>query len=186
MQYALKVRQKQRDARWGAAQVTLILLGNVVISWAGIERMLDELIAWYQHHGTNLETEHPRALSRKLAYLKTMERDGRFNEEIRAFLRRTRIETNRLGDERHELIHGLVHRLNRTGNIWQSQRIVTDGAYARIVHRIYNDGDLNLVQAEISALAHDMSPKIWAIIGGDPRYIASSKLEQARGELGMV
>src|SRR3546814_8551064 len=93
--------------------------------WAGIERLLDELIAAYQHSHTDLSREHPRSLSNKLDYLKMMQHDERLPEKTREFLRCTRITAKRLGNNRHDIIHGLLHRVPGPHSItWRTQRII--------------------------------------------------------------
>lgn len=106
--------------------------------------------------------------------------------EIRGFLRRARIETKRLGSLRHDLIHGMLHRRNPGDFNWYVQRVVYDGPFARLSHRTYTPDELRDVTTKIAELGGYLSPKVWAIIGGDPRLIAADKLEQARRELGMA
>jgi hypothetical protein len=185
MQYALRLRQKQRDVRWAYIQSVLTTVGNMTIAWAGIERMIDELIAWYQHARTRLEAQHPISLKNKLAYLRVMQRDEGFTDEIREFLRHARIETKRLGAERHNIIHGLLHLKSARDMVWRTQRVLYDGAYARLEHRLYSNDEIQTISREISDLGGYLSPKVWAITGGDPRLIATDKLENAKRELGM-
>lgn len=127
MQYALKQRAKRADVRWAYRQSILVMVGNVTIMWAGVERILDELIAHWQHSATDLTKAHPRGLSKKLEYLKDMQRDPRISEPVREFLRYTRIEAKRLGNERHEIIHGLLNQQGTTTN-WRTQRVIYEGA----------------------------------------------------------
>lgn len=186
MQYALRLKQKQREERWAYVQSVLTTVGNMTIAWAGIERMLDELIAWYQHARTNLEAEHPRSLSNKLSYLRLMQKDTSFTDEIREFLRYTRIETKRLGMERHNIIHGLLHLKSARELVWRTQRVIYDGPFARLEHRLYPNDEIQKISREISDLGGYLSPKVWAIVGGYERYVATSNLQQARRELGMT
>jgi hypothetical protein len=179
-------QQKTRAARWTEIQSSLALIGGMTISWAAIERMFDELIAWYQHRATQLDAKHPISLSNKLDYLRTMQRDERFNSEIREFLRVARIEAKRLGTLRHDLIHGVLHRRAPGDFNWYTQRVVYDGPYARLAHRTYTPDELRDVTSKIAEFGGYLSPKVWAIIGGDPSLVAASDLEQARRELGMT
>lgn len=185
MQYAFRVRQKQREARWAYIQSVLTTIGNMTIAWAGIERMLDELIAWYQHARTRLETQHPVSLKNKLAYLRVMQRDAGFTPEIQEFLRHIRIETKRLGVERHNIIHGLLHLKSARDLMWRTQRVLYDGPFARLEHRLYSNDQIQTIGREISDLGGYLSPKVWAVIGGDPRLIATDKLKNAKRELDM-
>ena len=185
LQYALRVRENQRDVRWAYVQSVLTMIGNMTIAWAGIERMLDELIAWYQHARTRLEEQHPVSLKNKLAYLRVMQRDEGFTVEIREFLRYTRIETKRLGAERHNIIHGLLHLKSARDLVWRTQRVLYDGPFARLENRLYPNKEIETIGSAISALGGYLSPKVWAITGGDPRLIATDNLENAKRELGM-
>ena len=184
LQYALKQRAKRAEGRWEYRQSVLVTVGNVTIMWAGIERMLDELIAYWQHLATDLSKEHPRALSKKLCYLKDMQRDERLNAAIREFLRTARIEAKRLGAERHDIIHGLLHNIGSTMN-WRTQRVIYDGPLARIQQRNYTNDDLQRISREIAEFSAVLSPRIWVLIGGDPSlYPNADEIEQARREFG--
>lgn len=122
-------RAALREAQWLETQSTLSLVGTLTITWAGVERILDELIAWYQRHNTDFEAEHPRSLSNKLKYLRLIQRDTRFSPETQAFLRQIRIEAKRLGDARHDIIHGLLHRRPWHGGGWYTQRVIYEGPF---------------------------------------------------------
>lgn len=185
LQFALRVRQKQRDARSAYIQSVLAMIGNMTIAWAGIERILDELIAWYQHARTGLETQHPISLKNKLSYLHVMQRDASFPPGVQAFLRYARIETKQLGSERHNIIHGLMHLQSARDMVWRTQRVLYEGAYARLEHRVYSNEEIQDIGRKISDLGGYLSPKVWAIIGGDPRFIATDILERSKRELGM-
>lgn len=170
--------------RWNYRQSVLVTVGNITIMWAGVERMLDELIAHWQILATDLSQEHPKSLSNKLNYLKNIQRDERLNDSIRQFLRATRIEAKRLGVERHDIIHGLLHNLGSTLN-WRTQRVIYDGPFARIQHRYYSNDDLQRISREIEGFSGYLSPRIWVLIGGDPKlYPDPSELHQARCEFG--
>jgi hypothetical protein len=185
MAHAQSVRKRQREARWAYIQSVLATVGNITIAWAGIERMLDELIAWYQHQATALESNHPRNLSDKIKYLHAMQKDERFKLEIRGFLRTARINTKRLGDERHNLIHGLLHLESGLALTWRTQRVIIKGPNARLEHRTYTNGDLQRISSEISCLGGYLSPRVWAIIGGDPSLMPAQPLADAKCELGL-
>lgn len=186
LQYAQRIRKRQQEARWEYVQSVLTTIGNMTITWASIERMLDELIAWYQHARTRLEAQHPVSLKNKLAYLRVMQRDVEFTSQIREFLRYTRIETKRLGAERHNVIHGVLHLASARDLIWRTQRVLYSGPFASLEHRAYSNDEIQKISREISDLGSYLSPKVWAIIGGDPRLIAPDKLENAKRELGMA
>lgn len=184
MQYALKQRAKRADVRWAYRQSILVMVGNVTIMWAGVERILDELIAHWQHSATDLTKAHPRGLSKKLEYLKDMQRDPRISEPVREFLRYTRIEAKRLGNERHEIIHGLLNQQGTTTN-WRTQRVIYEGPYARLTHRKFSNDELQRISREIFSFSSFLSPRVWVLTGGDPaRFPSSDDLQQALRELG--
>src|SRR3546814_8128052 len=126
--HAQELRRKRKEDDWAYVQSVLGTVGMMTIHWAGIERLLDELIAAYQHSHTDLSREHPRSLSNKLDYLKMMQHDERLPEKTREFLRCTRITAKRLGNNRHDIIHGLLHRVPGPHSItWRTQRIIYEG-----------------------------------------------------------
>ena len=104
--------------------------------------MLGELIAWYQHHGTNLVAEHPRSLDKKLDYLRTMQRDERFTAEIREILRYSRITAKQFGGKRHDLTHGVLNRRAPGDFNWYTQPRVYKGPYARLAYGTYSPEQL--------------------------------------------
>lgn len=183
LQYAFKQRAKRADTRWEYRQSVLVTVGNVTIIWAGVERMLDELIAYWQHLATDLSKEHPRSLKNKLDYLKDIQKDERLNGAIREFLRVIRIEAKRLGDERHDIIHGLLHNIGSTLD-WRTQRVIYEGPYARLQHRRYTNDDLQRICREIADFSTFLSPRIWVLIGGDPKRYPADELHQALREFG--
>ena len=185
-QHAQQVRQKQADACWAYRQSVLVTLGNSTLAWAGVERILDELIAWYQHRFTDLSREHPRGLSNKLEYLRRMQRDERLTEKTREWLRRTRIEAKRLGDDRHELIHGMLWHHRGASLEWTTQRVTYDGPYARLRSRTFHNSDLQRVSAEISTLIGDLAPRVWILIGQDRSKYPVREIDEALSELGLV
>lgn len=159
----------------------------MTIHWAGIERLLDELIASYQHSHTDLSREHPRSLSSKLDYLKMMQRDERLHEKTREFLRQTRTTAKRLGNNRHDIIHGLLHRVPGAHSItWRTQRIIYEGPTARAVEREYHNRALADIGAEIADFSHWLSPKVWVMTQTDHSKFPASKIEESLRELGMI
>jgi hypothetical protein len=186
MHQALQARQRRKDARWLYVQSVLITIGNLTIAWAGIERMLDELIAWYQHAQHRLQSQHPVSLKNKLIYIKLMQRDPIFTPETQEFLRIVRIEAKRLGAERHNLIHGLLHLSDAERMRWNTQRVVYDGPLASIEHRTYSNDEINRISGEITNFSRYLSPQIWAIINGNPKFISANDLNDAKRKLGLI
>ena len=180
---ALQNRALRTQQRWEYVQSVPTLVGNITIMWAGIERLLDELIGYYQQNFTDLSTDHPVSLSNKLEYLKRLQRDERFPLGVQEFCRETRITAKRLGKKRHDIIHGLLH---RSGNLtWRTQRVVYDGPHARIEQNHYENKDLADLSKEIFSLSHDLSRKVWVLTRGDYSAYSSEDIEKALSELGM-
>lgn len=182
--HAQDVRVKCREARWAHVQSVLVIIGNSTITWAGIERILDELIAWYQHNCATEKRDHPWGLKSKLAYIRMMQCDDRFTDETREFLRRIRIEAKRLGNERHEIIHGMLWHKGGLSQEWSTQRVIYEGPNARIKHRVFKSGDLQKLSAEIADFAHHIAPKVWVLTGKDPANYPISEIEKALSEFG--
>lgn len=176
-------RKKRAQEDWEYERSVMSLIGSLTVTWAGVERMLDELIAFHQQQRTDLSQEHPKILSKKLEYLKnTMQRDARLAWGTREFLRRCRIEAKRLGNERHEIIHGLFRRTYGTV-VWQSQRVIYDGPNARVSLREFHNDDLVNVSREITEFSHYISPRIWLLIGNDYRNPPGGDIEEIHREL---
>lgn len=186
LQHRIKERQKHQEAQWEYYRSTMVMVGQITVHWAGVERLLDELIAWYQQNLTDLQREHPRSLSNKLKYLRLMQCDERLTHETRDWLRQTRIEVKRLGNERHEIIHGMLWHKGRFSLEWSTQRIIYDGPNARLAHRTYHNNDLLSLSGEISTLTGDMAPKVWVITRNDRSKFPVSQIEQALSELGLA
>lgn len=182
--YAQQIRVKQNDAKWSYVQSVLVTVGNMTITWAGIERLLDELIAWYQHNCTDLSKPHPLSLQNKLKYLRVMQCDERFTDETREFLRKVRIEAKRLGNERHEIIHGMLWHRGGFSLEWKTQRVVYDGPNAGLTHRTFHNDDLRRLSREISNFSHYLAPKVWVLTGHYPGKFPVSEVEKALSEFG--
>lgn len=186
LQYALRTRALQRENHRRQIDNVLMTVGNITIAWAGVERILDELIAYHQWHHTRREKQHPVSLSNKLEYLKTMQRNPRFTREIREYLRTVRIEGKRLGTRRHDIIHGMLHLVNSRAAAWRTQRVTYEGPHARLVETAYTQADLMKLMHDIGEFSHELSPKVWVITGRDPNAISRDSLQKARRELGMT
>lgn len=182
--HALEARKFNSDQRWRYTQSVLALVGETTLNWAGVERMLDELIAFYQHHYTDLSAEHPRALSKKAEYIKLrMERDALLTDQTRAFLRHARLEAVRLGNERHEIIHGMLF---RTGTVtWRTQRVAYNKAVAHLVHREFHNQDILKIYTDVGEFMRWLGPRVWALVGADRTKYPSDRIEEALRELGL-
>lgn len=185
LQYRLRTRRLQAEVRELQHESLMMMVANMTISWAIVERMFDELIASYQHIATKLQHEHPRGLSNKLKYLRLMQCDQRLTEPVREWLRLTRIEARRLGNKRHEVIHGLVWRMPNGGK-WQTQRVVYDGPLARVRLTLFTLDEMEKTIADISTLLADIAPKVWILTRGDLPAYTPEDIEKAKRELGLI
>lgn len=181
---ALTIRKAALETRWQYTRSVLALVGETTINWAGVERMLDELIAFYQHRYTDLSAQHPVSLSKKIEYIKTrMEREPSFTPETHVFLRQARIDVTRLGKERHEIIHGMLF---KTGTVvWRTQRVAYNKAVAHIVYRKFHNNDILKVYTDIGEFMRWLGPRVWALVGADRTKYPRHRIEEALRELGI-
>lgn len=166
MRLALRRRKKAGDASWAYTQSVLTTVGNLTIMWAGIELMLTHLIVWYHERGGRaIRTDLPRMLTYQLEYLKKLERDIRFDQEVSDTLREIRLEITRLNEFRINLIHGVLHQRNRRSRDWHTHSVKIDGNGWRVVRATYTDSELCANVKAVSDLSHKMSPFIARVIG---------------------
>lgn len=182
--YAKQVKAKRKEAQWAYVQSVLVTVGNITIMWAGIERLLDELIAWYQQNCTDLSKKHPKPFSEKIRYLNRMVEDERFTDETSNFFRFMASEAERLSDDRNDIIHGMLWHKGGLSLNWQTQRVVYDGPNASLSHRLYHHDDLQKLSKRISKFSSHIAPKIWVILGGDPEKYSRDQIRLALIELG--
>ncbi|MFY7837524.1 MAG: hypothetical protein ACOVQ0_14720 [Novosphingobium sp.] len=154
--------------------------------WAGIERVLDQLIAWYQQNCTDLSKKHPRQFSEKLKYLRRFEDDDRLTDETIRFIRYVREEGARLSDVRNDIIHGLLWHQGGHSLSWQTQRVVYDGPNAYISRSKYHNDDLQNLSKEICNFLNHIAPTIWILCGGNSDEYSRDQIRSAFTELGLL
>lgn len=181
-----RFRSRKSHPGYTETDVFLMTVGNVTLGWAGVERILDELIAYYQHRFTDLSAEHPRSLSNKLKYLRVIQKDERFTPGTREFMRNARIRAKQLGDERHNVIHALLTRLDGEASRWNAQRVAYDGPFARLQHREFAMTELENISLQISEFARYLAPKVWVIMERDRSAYPVGDIEEALRELGVA
>jgi hypothetical protein len=181
-----RIRSRKRRDNYTETDVFLMTVGNVTLGWAGVERIIDELIAYYQHRYTDLSAQHPRNLSDKLKYLRRLQSDLRLTSETRDFVHKLRVEAKRLGNERHEIIHALLTRVDGNVARWGAQRVEYDGAVARLKHREFALADLENISVQISEFGQQLAPRVWVIMGRDRSAYPAYQIEDALRELGMT
>lgn len=159
LQYARRVREKQREASWAYVQSVLTTVGNMTITWAGIELMLNTLIEWYQGRvGQVIRPELPRNFADKLEYLRKMEPDVRWAADDRAKLRAIRIELKRLNEFRKEIIHGLLHQKNSRSTEWHVYSVREKGSKLVRSSKRYSNDDIQDFSRAMSSAANEISP----------------------------
>lgn len=89
-----------------------------------------------------------------------------------------------LGNERHEIIHGMLWHRGGFSLEWKTQRVVYDGPNARLTHRTFHNDDLRRLSREISNFWHYLAPKVWVLTGHDPGKFPVSEVEKALSEFG--
>lgn len=165
--FALQVRQKQLDASWAHAQSVLTTLGNISISWAGVELMMTHLVIWHHvKNGVIPDEGLPHMLAKQLSYVKKyIETDASLDGVTRAQLADIRKRIFQLNDFRISIIHGVVHQRNRRTTDWHTHSIKIEGLGWRVIRRDYSNEFIQEKSREISDLGHEMSPFIASIIG---------------------
>lgn len=111
LQHLLQVRHKRQEAAWFYTQSILVALGNITISWAGINLILNTFIeAHHNHLGRPIRKDIPMSFTGKLEYMKKAERDPRWNPGQLAKFRLIRLELAKLNEKRVNITHGLLLR----------------------------------------------------------------------------
>ncbi|MBS0253828.1 MAG: hypothetical protein JSS36_01115 [Proteobacteria bacterium] len=182
--HAQQLRSERAKIRQDYVLSVLATVGNVTITWAGIERMLDELIAWYQQNCIEIRKDHPISLSGKLDYLKIMEKDDRLTEGAVDFIRDLRIKTKILGEKRHAIIHSLLSHNGGYSLKWTAQRVKYEGPHAKLEIHTYHNDDLQKISSEISDHSNHIAPRIWVLVGHDPKKFPEQKIAAALKEFG--
>ena len=184
--HARKLRRERDGIRWEYEKSVLITIGNITKSWAGVERIFDEFIAWYQHHCINFPSKHPRDFKGKLAYIERVERDERLTEQARNFFRDVRESAQRLAHDRNTIIHGLLTHKGGFSLEWSSQKVLYNGQNAILEHRTFHYDDLQNLSLEISTLLAKLAPAIWILIGNNPDKYSAQDVERALSNLGAL
>lgn len=133
------LRAMAEDAREIEANFPFVVhagIGINVVHWGYVEHQLDLLIAW--HIDTRIEpesrSEHPRAISRKLRYLKEMEKDETIAEYDRAKLRKIRLIAADISKRRHDFTHSFMD-IPETLADWKFIRFEYEGVNIKAVEK---------------------------------------------------
>lgn len=135
-------------------------IGNNAVWWAAVEHQLDLLVFWhaFTRFGEARE-EHPRALTNKLRYLKTMEQDQTIGEDDRAEIKRLRLAIADISERRHDFTHSFMNIVEPTAD-WPFARLRYEGKNVRLERKTYNIGQLAALTTEIQSLVTDFSPLV--------------------------
>lgn len=137
----------------------LLGIGFNTVWWAALEHQLDLFIYWHSitRMGDN-RPDHPRALVKKLDYIKTqVERDETLSADDRAFLRKLRLELAGISQERHDFTHSFMP-INDPRDDWQFVRLRYEGKNVRAMRSTYNIEGLQALSQRIVEKVHQVSP----------------------------
>ena len=137
----------------------LIGIGANAINWASIEHALDLFIFWHAvtRYGDG-RSDHPRALSRKLDYLKkNVEKDTSLPEDDRVTVRNIRLSMAELAELRHDYTHSFTSILDPTAN-WDFVRLRYEGKNIVPVRKVYSIEDLSDLGRKIASEHHRVAP----------------------------
>jgi len=152
-------------------------VGRLTVAWAHLEAGLDMMVSiTHQMGGHELEPERPRALKRKISYLRRFFRQLDMPDDGIANYDRLFREIETQSGTRHDIVHGIL--LSRA----------IDGGEHRLVRFLHRDNNLhqkpiaitssNLLEAAKDAEALGGRTFKWVIDASD--YI--SELCRSRGE----
>lgn len=155
-----KRQQKRRAAvRWAYIQTVLTTIGNMTVSWAGMELMLLHLILWYHPRGgQQMVKAIPTGLSKQLDYIDEMAKDVRFSVSDAGALTNISAEMRRLNEVRNDIIHGVMHQTNSFTLRWYSHRIRIVKGVPEMRHVEYTSDELSKTSADMGALGSRISP----------------------------
>lgn len=150
------------------------------MTWAGIEFMMDALIAWYHpiKGSSDICPDLPVSFERKLDYLNKMARDPAFGEHGQKLIRNLKIEAKRLNVWRKTLLHGVVFQGHFMGTDWEVQIRRFNGPQTTIDRYKFTDADLRTILSQMSDFSSAISPWIWGMTTLKAKAnIASAKSE---------
>lgn len=142
------------------------LIGTMTYQWAGIDLILNHVIAWHISQTNPGSNSLPRDITRKLRYLKeNIESDARIAADQRDRIRLFRIEITRLNKFRKSVVHGRLFQKNRLSVQWFVHSVhQNNGALKQATTPMTNDEILAGVR-DIGDVAHAMSPFFAKLIG---------------------
>ena len=151
--------------RWEYRRVVLTNLGLITVVWAGIEMVIDHLIAWY--HPTvdqvTIQEEQPVNFMSKLAYINKMARDEKFDNEARTSLHALKREAKILNKARKLMIHGVASHPNGFSNVWNFSIREFNGP--KSVQRNYpvKDTEIAEILHQMSEFSAAIAPWVWGL-----------------------
>lgn len=152
--------RETKEVEQAFPHAALMGIGFNAVWWAAIEHQLDLLIFWHSYTRLGDERkDHPRMLSNKLDYLKTMERDETISDDDRAEIRRLRLAMADTSERRHDFTHSFMDIAEPNAD-WPFSRLRYEGKNLRVVKRVYDIEQLAGLSAEIQALVAEFSPLV--------------------------
>lgn len=157
LQYANKVRRNRQDATWAETQLVLVAIGNMTLSWAGINLILNTFIeAHHNQRGKPIRNDLPRDFTAKLEYIKKVERDPEWHPERLAELREMRLALGEMNKKRVMMTHGLAFRRGY-GPAWNIHVAKEEGDNLMRQDVPHSAQDFHLFALEVSQMGGRMS-----------------------------
>ena len=170
LQHITKVRKEAAMTRWEYRRSMLSLIGQVTITWAGIESMIDALVIWYHpiKGQSEISAQLPVNFGNKMDYVNKMSRDPGFGADGQRDLLALRAEAKRLNIWRKTLLHGVVFHRHFMGTEWEVQIRRFSGATSTTDSYIFDDAAMRDILTKMSDFSHAISPWIARITGLTP------------------
>lgn len=179
-----RIRAQQLDVSWAYTQSVLVQVGNLMISWAGIERQLNQLICSYHPYApATMKRKLPDNLSDKINYLVTMGRDQRLPGQLREAIAEWVPKLGRLRNHRHLIVHGMLFQRSRFSTDWFCHELKLEAGNPKVVEHRFTNEQLSERAKEIHELGHHMAEVLNPIFFGENWQDWSSRRHAATNDL---
>ena len=172
----------QTEAYYPYAALTGI--GQNAVWWAATEHQLDLIVFW--HAFTRLgdeRPEHPRALARKLRYLKEIESDITLTQEAKLQIRDIRLSMAELSEKRHDFTHSFMDIADPRTD-WKFARLRYERKNIRLERKVYDIEQLAELTREITKLFGKIAdwsrPEVQPWLKSNRSLIINSSTENPR------
>jgi len=155
-----KLLKEGNEIEQALPHTALIGIGFNAVWWAAVEHQIDLLIFWHtsSRHGEERD-EHPRALVRKLRYLKNIETDEEIDSSDQEAIRGIRLKMAELSDIRHDFTHSFMS-IGVPEADWPFTRLRYEGKNIRVEKKAYDLTQLSRLTDEIRQTVSDVSPLV--------------------------